>query len=101
SVILTTADPHPRRIPMFPALLALSLFAPAADPPKDKELSDAAKKELKKLEGKWQLVKLTAANGEIEPGPNDPAPVLEFKGRKVFFDGKEAGEVTDLDPSVD
>jgi uncharacterized protein (TIGR03067 family) len=86
---------------MTPLIVSLALFAPTAGLPQDKELSDAAKKELKKFEGKWRVSKMIRADGEMEAGPNDPVPVLEFKGRKILADGKEVGEVATLEPSAD
>jgi uncharacterized protein (TIGR03067 family) len=86
---------------MIPLVVSLVLAAPAADPPKEMELPVAAQKELKKLEGKWKLVKEVSADGEREP-----EVVVEFKGRKLSLDMKEKKEnfefsVTALDPSTD
>lgn len=52
---------------MLTALVLLSLSA-SADPPKEKakELPAEAKKELKKLEGKWQLVKAAGSEGQSD-----------------------------------
>jgi uncharacterized protein (TIGR03067 family) len=58
---------------MFTAVILFALTAPA-DTPKEKELSAEAKKELKKLEGKWRVVKLAGGGQEVE-----------FKDREAFF----------------
>jgi uncharacterized protein (TIGR03067 family) len=89
---------------MFTALVCLALAAPT-DPPKDKELPEAAKKELKKLEGKWKVTKEITSNGENEMaalGRGDEVTV-EFKGNKVIIAAKEKFEfeVSTLDGTVD
>jgi len=82
---------------MVATLAAVLLLAPAADRPK---LSEAGQKELKALQGKWQIQKEVASEGERDRSA-DPDGVLEFKGHKVHAEGKEAGEVAALDPSTD
>ena len=89
---------------MLAVLLGLALAAPA-DPPEDKELSAEAKKELKKLEGKWTVTKEVTSNGEKENaaiGRGDEVTV-EFKGNKVVIAAKEMFEfeLSTLDPTVD
>ena len=75
-------------------ILAVSLSAPP-EPPK---FSEAAEKELQKLQGKWKLQKEVSADGEKEF-----EMVLEFKGRKVFFEkqAKFEFEVSALDSTTD
>lgn len=85
---------------MFAAVLALSLVVPTADA-KEKELSDAAKKELKKLEGTWKGVKAVKEGDEEIPKAGDNDVFIEFKGRTMLLNGKELLEVTGLDPSTD
>jgi uncharacterized protein (TIGR03067 family) len=82
---------------MVATLAALLLLAPAADPPK---LSEAAVKELKKLEGKWQIQKEVASDRERDRSA-DPDGVIEFRGHKVIAEGKEAGAVAAIDPTTD
>jgi uncharacterized protein (TIGR03067 family) len=84
---------------MFATLVALTLAAPVAEEPK---LSEAAKKDLKALEGKW---KATAAmvNGE-EPSAGTEV-ILEFKGRKLLVTegdkkSQEFFEIATLDPGT-
>ena len=89
---------------MLPALLCLALAAPL-DPPKDKDLPEAAKKELKKLEGKWKITKEVTSNGENEKaslGRGDDVTV-EFKGNKVVIAAKETFEfeISTLDGAAD
>jgi uncharacterized protein (TIGR03067 family) len=82
---------------MVATLAAVLLLAPAADPPK---LSEAGQKELKALQGKWQIQTEVRFNEERDRSA-DPDGVLEFNGHKIRAEGKEAGEVAALDPSTD
>lgn len=82
---------------MVATLAAVLLLAPAADPPK---LTEAGAKELKKFEGKWQIQKEVTADDERDRS-GDATAVVEFKGQKVFAEGKELGAVTALAPSTD
>jgi uncharacterized protein (TIGR03067 family) len=93
---------------MFASFVALSLLVVSADPPKEKEkpkeLSAEAKKELKKLEGKWRLVK--ALNAAKEEEAKDVEIFFAFEGSKVTLssgnkDKKETLEVTAIDASTD
>jgi uncharacterized protein (TIGR03067 family) len=82
---------------MLAPLAAVLLLVPAADPPK---LSEAAQKELKKLEGKWQIQMEARSDGERDRSGDSDA-VVEFKGHKIVAEGKDFGEVAALDPSTD
>src|SRR5436190_190649 len=84
---------------MLAAIVALSLFVPAAAKDKEKELTDAAKKDLKKLEGKWTAEKILVEGKEETPP--DEQRIVEFKGRKFLFGDKELFDVAGLDPSAD
>ncbi len=84
---------------MFAALVALALAAPAAPDDKEKELSDAAKKELKTLEGKWVVTKLVVDGNDV-PVPDGDEKNLEFKERKFRLAGKDIFHITTLDPST-
>ena len=81
------------------------MMALTAEPPKKDEkpaLSDAARKELKKLEGEWQLVKYVGKDVEAEP--DDPELVVVFDGAKMsvaFGSQKYTADVAALDPSTD
>lgn len=87
---------------MFAALVAVSLAAPAAPQEKEKELPEAAKKELKKFEGKWKATKVVVNENEQENPDIDGNPVtLEFKGRKVLFGDKDLFSIPALDPGTD
>jgi uncharacterized protein (TIGR03067 family) len=73
---------------MLATIVTLALAAPTAVPDdKEKPLSEAGQKELKKLQGKWKAVKLVA-NGNEE---NNAEVAIQFKDRKVIVnqDGKE------------
>jgi uncharacterized protein (TIGR03067 family) len=88
---------------MFAAVVAFSLVV-SADPPKEKEkgLPEAAKKELKKLEGVWKAVKLVREGTEEEsPKMGGEDVVIEFKGNALLRNGKDFLEVTAVDPSTD
>jgi uncharacterized protein (TIGR03067 family) len=84
---------------MLAALVALSLGY--ADPPKEKELPEAAQKELQKLQGKWKVVKICAKGMEYQPEKGDPELIGEFKGRTFSFTGAEKAEVVAIDPTTD
>jgi uncharacterized protein (TIGR03067 family) len=81
-------------------LLALALAAPA-DPPKEKELSAEAKKELKKLEGKWKVAKLGVNGQERTLGPDDRELAAEIKDGKWIFTGVEKAEIVAIDPTTE
>lgn len=81
---------------MTALLVSAVLFAPA-DAPK---LTEAGQKELKKLEGKWQIQKEVSSDDERDR-TGDSNAVVEFKGHKVIAEGKEFGAVSALDPSTD
>lgn len=83
---------------MIAMILALSLVVPTADA-KEKELSDAAKKELKKLEGGWKATEIIVEGKEETPPDADT--VVTFKGRKFLFGDKELFDIANLDPSTD
>jgi uncharacterized protein (TIGR03067 family) len=85
---------------MIATILALALAAPAAPEDKEKELTAAAKKELKALEGKWTVTKL-AIDGNDVPAPESDEKNIEFKGRKFLLGGKEIFDIDSLDPSTD
>src|SRR5215471_19462179 len=78
---------------MFVAALIASLFAPSAD------LSEAAKKELKALEGDW-IVVATATDGKERELPADEQIAVTIKGKTFTFGKFGDGEVTALDPSL-
>ena len=82
---------------MVATLLALALAVPAAPKEKEKELTEAAKKDLKKLEGTWKAVKGTK-DGE-DMGDEDVS--IEFKGRTLLLKGQELLEVTGMDTTTD
>jgi uncharacterized protein (TIGR03067 family) len=85
---------------MFAACLALVFVV--ADPPKKAELPEAAKKELKALEGKWQIVKGASAQGEADLKNLDAVCTIEGN-RLTFTRGTRAEvvEVTALDLKTD
>lgn len=88
---------------MFTATIAVSLFV-GADPPKEKELPEAAKKELKQLEGKWRVVKGANSTGEMDLDPKESEFFMVFKGGDVTFEFREKKEtirITAIDPSTD
>lgn len=61
--------------------------------------NEAARKELKALEGSWVIERIEAGGKKHEPGSGEKA-VLTIKGPKWSFSiTKEKGEVVALDPS--
>jgi uncharacterized protein (TIGR03067 family) len=76
----------------------LTTSGPAAPP---KEPPEAAKKELKALDGKWRVVKFLYFDRETTPGTDDDDVIVRFKGRTIDFDGQAKGEVAELDPATD
>ena len=89
---------------MLAAIVLLALSAPA-DPPKEKEkaLPADAVKELKKLEGKWRVVKAADANKEADV-KEDEAILFTFKGAEVtlsYGEKKETIRVTAIDATTD
>jgi uncharacterized protein (TIGR03067 family) len=88
---------------MLATVLALSLVV-SVDPPKEKEkeLPEAAQKELKKLEGVWKAVKLVREGTEEDsPKMGGDDVVIEFKGRTLLLNGKDFLGVTSVDGSTD
>jgi uncharacterized protein (TIGR03067 family) len=87
---------------MFAALVGLALVI-SADPPKEKEkeFTDAAKKDLKTLQGAWKAVKGVKDGEEETPKMGTEDVILEFKDRALLFNGKEFLTVTALDTSTD
>ena len=90
---------------MFTAFILFSLTI-SAEPPKEKEkekeFSAEAKKELKKLEGKWKVVKLADATKEAEA--KDQELFFVFKGTEVKLTSGEKSEmlhITAIDPTTD
>jgi uncharacterized protein (TIGR03067 family) len=92
---------------MFTAIVLFSLTT-AAEPPKEKEqpkekqFSAEAKKELKKLEGKWLAVKFAYDNKDLEV--KDIEVFFTFKGTEVMLAAGDKSEklvITDLDPTTD
>ena len=72
-------------------MLALTI---GADP-----LDEAARKELKALEGEWLVQRIETKNGKQEPG-DDERLSLTIKGAKWTFGTVQEGEVVALDPST-
>lgn len=80
------------------AVLAVVLLLVPADAPK---LSEAAQKELKKLEGKWKVEKMATAGMELTLGPTDRELVMEMTAAgKWIFTGKDKAVVVALDPAA-
>src|SRR4051812_49240041 len=91
---------------MLTSFIVMAMVIAPAEPPKEKEkqpeLSAEAKKELKKLEGKWQIVKGLGTEGEAELKNLEAFCVV--KGTEMTFTAgtkKETVEITALDPSTD
>src|SRR6266545_2295232 len=88
---------------MLTALMLFVLSAPADPPEKIKELPAAAQKELKKLEGKWRIVKAATADKEQDVKECESL-LFEFKGAELTMslgDKKETIRVTAIDATTD
>jgi uncharacterized protein (TIGR03067 family) len=87
---------------MLATLLSLSLIVSPANRPeeKEKELPEAAQKELKKLEGKWKATKLVVEGREEEPQMDGRDVIVEFKARKFLLADKDLFQVATLDPTT-
>jgi uncharacterized protein (TIGR03067 family) len=79
--------------------VAVLMLVPTAAPDA-KELSADAKKEVKKLEGKWKAVKVLVGGREENPGPDEADAIVEVKGTKFLVKGKEVLEITAVDPTT-
>jgi uncharacterized protein (TIGR03067 family) len=79
-------------------LIAVDTVPMWADPPK--ELSDAARKELKTLEGKWRVVRFVHSDRETAPEDGDDPIIVEFRGDTIDFAGSANGMVVDLEPAA-
>jgi uncharacterized protein (TIGR03067 family) len=66
-----------------------------------KELSGAARRELRILEGKWRVVRFLHSDRETTSGTGDDEVVVKFKGDTIDFAGSAAGAVVELDPATD
>lgn len=75
------------------ASLALCLLFVAEPFPK------GADKELKALEGEWEVIQIESGGNRIEPGA-DNRIVLTIKGKKISFGNIQDAEITALDPST-
>jgi uncharacterized protein (TIGR03067 family) len=85
---------------MLAALVACSLMVSPAFA-EEKELPEAAQKDLKKLEGKWKAVKAVTDGEEETPMADAQDVFIEFKGRKLIMNDKEIMHVATMDPSTD
>jgi uncharacterized protein (TIGR03067 family) len=77
------------------AMAVIDVSPIRADPPK--ELSNAAKKELKTLEGKWRVVRFVHCCRETAPENGDDPIVVEFMGNIIDFAGSATGVVVELE----
>ena len=82
-------------------VLLAGLLAAAGPAAPSKGLPEAAKKELRSLEGKWRVAKFLHSDRETTPGEGDDAVVVEFKGNTIDFAGSATGVVVELDPATD
>ncbi len=78
---------------MFTAVVVASLLAPSAD------LNEAAKKELKALEGDWTLV-AWVTNGTERDLPADEQIAMTITGAKFTFGKYGNGEVIAIDSTT-
>src|SRR5262249_29200373 len=69
------------------------VFLLAADP-----LPQSAQKELKLLQGDWELLSGEAKGEKLVSRAGDAKLILTFKGDKWIFTGAEKGIITAIDP---
>jgi uncharacterized protein (TIGR03067 family) len=86
------------RVVVYAVVLLFGAGA-SADDKKAEPLTKDAKKELEKLQGEW-VMKEAGRNGKKFEA-NDKKLVLEIKGAKWTFTGKEKGEFIALDSTTD
>jgi uncharacterized protein (TIGR03067 family) len=72
---------------------------PRADEPKKAELNEAARKELKAIEGDWVVLRLETKDMKHEFA-DGARLTLTIEGRKWTFGTLQSGEVVALDPST-
>src|SRR5262245_19730247 len=65
------------------------------------ELPEAARKEMKALQGQWRVVKCVHSDRETIAGEDDGAIIVEFKGNTIDFDSVASGTIAELDPATD
>lgn len=84
---------------MTAVLFSIVLLVPVADPPK---LTDAAKKELKKFEGSWEVVRIETGGNVQKPEKGEA--IVTFAGAKlkvtVGEKVQQQAEVVALDPTT-
>jgi uncharacterized protein (TIGR03067 family) len=66
-----------------------------------KELPDAARKELKALDGKWRVTKVVFSDREAIHDEDDNGLVFSFKEGAIDFAESGSGVVVELDPATD
>src|SRR6185312_3774916 len=64
------------------------------------KLPEAAKRELKTLEGKWRVEKVLHFERETTPGSADDPLIFEFNGNRIDFAKASSGAVVGLDPAT-
>jgi uncharacterized protein (TIGR03067 family) len=84
-----------------PVVLLAGLLVTSGSAVPSKELSEAAKKELKALEGKWRAVRFIHFDRETAPRTDDDPFLVTVTGGKIDFAGVAAAAVADLDPTSD
>lgn len=81
-------------------VVVVALLAVGADEPKKAGLDEVARKELKKLEGDWVVLRFETKDTKHEPADGDGL-TLTIEGTKWTFGALQVGEVVSLDPSTD
>ena len=84
-----------------PVVVLAGLLAGSGPVAPTKELPEAAKNELRALEGKWRVVKFLHSDRESTPGTGEDEVTVEFKGGTIDFAGSATGVVVELDPATD
>jgi uncharacterized protein (TIGR03067 family) len=81
------------------AIVAVALLAIGADEPRKTELNEAARKELKALEGDWVLQRIETKDGKDELADGESF-ILTIDGTKCTFGTIQEAVIVALDPSA-
>src|SRR5262245_48711614 len=81
------------------AVVVVALLALGFDKPRKADLNEAARKELKALEGEWEVQSIETKDGKRLPGDGERI-TLTIKGTKWAFGTVQEGEIVALDPST-
>jgi uncharacterized protein (TIGR03067 family) len=96
------SDPFRRNAMLYHGLVVMlaGLLAVSGAGAPSQELPEAAKKEIKALEGRWGVVKVVFFDRESIHDPDDRL-IFAFKGNTIDFAKSGAGVIVELDSGTD